>query len=136
MVRKAGDRVNALQIGIIGVAGTLLAIQFISGKAEYGIYISIALSIVVFIGILGHLEILIDTMRRIGSYINIDSVYISTLLKMLGITYVSEFSSSICKDAGYQTIAGQIEIFGKLSVFVLSMPVLLALLDTVKGFLS
>lgn len=128
--------VNALQIGIIGVAGTLLAIQFKSGRAEYGIYISIALSIVVFVGILGHLEILIDTMRRIGSYINIDSVYISTLLKMLGITYVSEFSSSICKDAGYQTIAGQIEIFGKLSVFVLSMPVLLALLDTVKGFLS
>ena len=136
MVWKAGDMVNALQIGMIGVAGTLLAIQFKSGKAEYGIYISIALSIVVFVGILGHLEILIDTMRRIGSYINIDSVYISTLLKMLGITYVSEFSSSICKDAGYQTIAGQIEIFGKLSVFVLSMPVLLALLDTVKGFLS
>ena len=136
MVWKAGDMVNALQIGIIGVAGTLLAIQFKSGKAEYGIYISIALSIIVFVGILGHLEILIDTMRRIGGYINIDSVYISTLLKMLGITYVSEFSSSVCKDAGYQTIAGQIEIFGKLSVFVLSMPVLLALLDTVKGFLS
>lgn len=136
MIWKAGDLVNALQIGIIGVAGTLLAIQFKSGKAEYGIYISIALSIIVFVGILGHLEILIDTMRRIGGYINIDSVYISTLLKMLGITYVSEFSSSICKDAGYQTIAGQIEIFGKLSVFVLSMPVLLALLDTVKGFLS
>lgn len=127
---------NALQIGIVGVAGTLLALQFKSGKSEYGIYISIALSIIVFVGILGHLETLIDTMRRIGDYINIDSVYISTLLKMLGITYVCEFASSICKDAGYQTIAGQIEIFGKLSVFVLSMPVLLALLDTVRGFLS
>ena len=80
--------------------------------------------------------LLIETMKRIGSYINVDSVYISTLLKMLGITYVSEFSASICKDAGYQAIAGQIEIFGKLFVFVLSMPVLLALLDTVRGFLS
>ena len=128
--------VNALQIGIIGVAGSLLALQFKSGKAEYGIYISIALSILVFVGILGELETLIETIRRIGSYIHVDSVYISTLLKMLGITYVAEFSSSICKDAGYQTIAGQIEIFGKLAVFVLSMPVLLALLDTVKGFLS
>ena len=127
---------NALQIGIIGVAGSLLALQFKSGKAEYGIYISIVLSIIVFVGILGHLETLIETMRRIGEYINIDSVYIKILLKMLGITYVCEFTSSICKDAGYQTIAGQIEIFGKLSVFVLSMPVLLALLDTVKGFLS
>ena len=127
---------GVLQIGIIGVAGTLLALQFKSGKSEYGIYISIALSILVFAGILGHLERLIETIRKIGSYINVDSVYISTLLKMLGITYVSEFSSSICKDAGYQTIAGQIEIFGKLAVFVLSMPVLLALLDTVRGFLS
>ena len=127
---------NALQIGMIGVAGTLLALQFKSGKSEYGIYISIALSMIVFVGILGHLETLIETMRRIGEFISIDSIYISTLLKMLGITYVSEFSSSICKDAGYQTIAGQIEIFGKLSVFVLSMPVLLALLETVRGFLS
>ena len=127
---------NALQIGIIGVAGTLLALQFKSGKTEYGIYISIALSIIVFVGILRQLGTLIETMRRIGSYINVDAVYISTLLKMLGITYVSEFSSNICKDAGYQTIAGQIEIFGKLAIFVLSMPVLLALLDTVRGFLS
>lgn len=127
---------NVIQIGIVGVAGTLLALQFKSEKNEYGIYISIALSIFVFIGIFGHLETLIETMRRIGSYINIDSVYIGTLLKMLGITYVSEFSSSICKDAGYQAIAGQIEIFGKLAVFVLSLPVLLTLLDTVRGFLS
>ena len=127
---------NVLQIGIIGVVGSLLALQFKSGKAEYGIYISIALSILVFAGILGQLETLIETIRRIGSYIHVDSVYISTLLKMLGITYVAEFSSSICKDAGDQTIAGQIEIFGKLAVFVLSMPILLALLDTVKGFLS
>ncbi len=127
---------NALQIGVIGVAGALLAIQFKSGKAEYGIYISIALSIFVFMGILSHLEVLIDTVRRISSLIDMDTIYMGTLLKMLGITYISEFSSSICKDAGYQTIAGQIEIFGKLSVFVLSMPVLLALLDTVRGFLS
>ena len=57
---------NALQIGIMGVAGTLLALQFKSGKAEYGIYISIALSIVVFVGILGHLRTLVEMMQRIG----------------------------------------------------------------------
>ena len=85
---------------------------------------------------MGQLTTLVDAMRKIGSYINIDSAYISTLFKMLGITYVSEFASSICKDAGYQTIAGQIEIFGKLTVFVLSLPILLTLLETIRGFLS
>lgn len=127
---------DVIQIGILGVAGALLAVQFKSGKSEYGIYISVALSLVIFFAILGRLEIMIDVIRQINSCINMDVAYVGTLVKMLGITYVAEFSSSICKDAGYQTIAQQIEIFGKLAILVLSMPVLLALLDTIKDFLS
>lgn len=127
---------NMIQIGIIGVAGTLLAIQFKSGKSEYGIYISVALSLVIFFAIIGRLEVIIDALRTIANYINMDTAYIGTLIKMLGITYVAEFSAGICKDAGYQTIALQIEIFGKLAVLVLSMPVLMALLNTIKEFLS
>ena len=127
---------NMIQIGIIGVAGTLLAVQFKSGKSEYGIYISVALSLVIFFAIIGRLEVIIDALRTIANYINMDTAYIGTLIKMLGITYVAEFSAGICKDAGYQTIALQIELFGKLAVLVLSMPVLMALLNTIKDFLS
>ena len=79
---------------------------------------------------------IIDALRTIANYINMDTAYIGTLIKMLGITYVAEFSAGICKDAGYQTIALQLEIFGKLAVLVLSMPVLMALLNTIKEFLS
>ena len=127
---------NMLQIGILGVAGTLLAVQFKSGKSEYGIYISAALSLIIFSCILGQLDIIVDAVKTIGNYIKMDQSYIGTLMKMLGITYVAEFSSSICKDSGYQTFATQIEIFGKLAVMLLSMPILMALLDTIKGFLS
>ena len=107
---------NMIQIGIIGVAGTLLAVQFKSGKSEYGIYISVALSLVIFFAIIGRLEVIIDALRTIANYINMDTAYIGTLIKMLGITYVAEFSAGICKDAGYQTIALQIEIFGGFQV--------------------
>lgn len=127
---------NVVQVGVIGVAGVLLAIQFKSGKAEYGIYISVALSLLIFFGILGRLEMIIDVLRTIGTYISLDTAYIGTLIKMLGITYIAEFSASICKDAGYQTIAQQIEIFGKLAILVLSMPILAALLKTIEEFLA
>lgn len=43
------------------------------------------------------------------------------ILKMVGITYIAEFASGICKDAGYQTIAGQIETFAKLTILALGM---------------
>ena len=127
---------NMLKVGILGVAGVLLAIQFKNGKTEYGIYISVALILVIFYGVLGQLRYLTEIIREIENYIEIDHSYITTLLKMLGITYIADFSSAICKDAGYQAIASQIEIFGKLTVMFLSMPVLYALLNTIREFLT
>lgn len=127
---------SIIQVGVLGVAGVLLAVQFKGGKSEYGIYISIALSLLIFFAILSQLKEILAMIKTIGGYIRLDTVYIGILLKILGITYVAEFASSICKDAGYQTIAQQIEIFGKLAILALSTPVLLALLDAIKEFLS
>lgn len=125
-----------IQIALIGVFGTLLALQFKSGKSEYGIYLSIAVSLIIFFCMSGRLSVIVDTINTISGYIKIDSTYINAMLKMLGVTYLAEFASGICKDAGYQTIAGQIEIFAKLSILALSMPVLTALLQTIQEFLS
>lgn len=127
---------DMLQIGIMGVAGTLLAVQFKSGKSEYGIYITVTLSLIIFFSVLGRLGTIVEAMKGIGRFIRLDQAYIGTLVKMLGITYVAEFSAGICKDAGYQTIASQIEIFGKLAVMLLSLPILMTLLNTIREFLS
>lgn len=124
------------QVAILGIAGILFAIQLKQEKAEVAIYLCIVISLVIFFGIFDNLEILVETIREIGSYVQIDISYISTLIKMLGITYLAEFASGICKDAGHQTIAGQIEIFAKLTILVLSLPILLALLRTIQEFLA
>lgn len=126
---------NMIQIGIIGVLGALLAIQFRGGKTEYGIYIGVAVSIFLFACIVDRLELFVKTVEEIGRYITIDTGYISTMLKMIGITYIAEFSAGICKDAGYQTIAVQIEVFSKLTILAMGLPVLLALLETIQEFL-
>ena len=127
---------NMIQIGVIGIAGAVLAIQLKQQKAEFSIYLCIGISLLIFFSILSHLEVIIDTVREMAAFINMDMTYISTLLKMLGVTYVAEFASGICKDAGYQTLASQIEIFSKLTILVLSMPILVALLKTIQDFLS
>lgn len=126
---------NMVQIGMIGVLGALLAIQFKGGKTEYGIYMSVAVSIVLFLCIVDRLGIFVRTIDEISRYISVDTGYLSTMLKMIGITYISEFSSSICKDTGYQTIAVQIEVFSKLTILAMGMPILLALLETIQEFL-
>lgn len=127
---------NVLQIGIIGVVGALLAVQFKGTKTEYGIYMSTAVSILLFTCMVDRLRVFVDAIEQVSQYISIDTGYIAAMLKMIGVTYIAEFCSSICKDAGYQTIAVQVEIFGKLAILMLGMPVLLALLETIRVFLS
>lgn len=126
---------NSIQIALFGVVGTLLALQFKSGKSEYGIYVSLAVSLFLFLCMLSRLEIFVQTVKKISDYIKLDAGQMSILLKMAGVTYVAEFASGICKDAGYQNIAVQIEIFTKLTILAIGMPVLLALLELIGDFL-
>lgn len=130
------EPMTMMQAAAAAVCAALLAMQFKGQKGEYGIYISIAAGMVICFGILSKLSSILDTIREIGSMIRIEGSYLAILLKMLGITYAAEFASNICRDCGNQTLAVQIELFGKLAVLVLSMPILLALLKTVQAFLT
>lgn len=127
---------DILKIAMIGLAAVLLALQVKIGRPEYELFITMAGCLCIFFFMVSKLEIIIEAIGKIQGYIKLDSQYLGILLKMIGITYVAEFSSNLCKDAGYQAVAGQIEMFGKLSVLVISMPVLLALLETISQFLS
>ena len=127
---------DIVQIALLGVAGTLLAIQFKGGKTEYGIYICAGISLLIFFSVIGRISVVAERLQEITAYIDLAPVYIEMLLKMLGITSVAEFSSALCRDAGYQTIAQQIEVFAKLAVLVLGLPVVFSLLEMIKDFLA
>ena len=124
-----------IQGAVLGVAAVLIAIQFKGQKGEYGIYIALAASILIFGIAITKLEVILEVMKEIQGYIKVNESYLSLLIKIVGITYVAEFASSLCKDAGYAAVAGQIEVVGKLTILTISMPVLLALLRTMNHFL-
>ena len=70
-----------------------------------------------------------------SSYFEGQKDYFRILLKIIGITYLADISANICRDAGYSSVAGQIEIFGKISILAISSPIILALLEAVYDFL-
>ena len=52
---------------------------------------------------------------------NLDSIYITTVLKVIGIAYIAG-GSQICKDSGEGAIASKIELGGKI-LMVLALPI-------------
>ncbi|MBS5522075.1 MAG: stage III sporulation protein AD [Clostridiales bacterium] len=123
------------KVAILGICAVILALGFKQIKGEYSSFISLAAGGIIFTFILVKLETIIEVIRQIGGFISINHQYIGILIKVIGVSYVCEFSSSLCKDAGYSAIASQIEVAGKLTILVMSMPILMSLLDIVGSFL-
>ncbi len=127
---------DIIRIALIGVVGSLLALKLKTYKPEFGIVLSIALCLLFLFCAVEKLTVIVEFLNSIQSLMNVNPVYVAVLLKLIGIAYVCEFSSNLCKDAGYQSIATQVEIIGKLTILVVSMPIINTLLETINKFLE
>lgn len=127
---------DILKISVLGVGGVLLGMLLKERTPEYVSLITMGIGLLILGLAVGKIGYLFQSLEQLKNSLPVDGSYITALLKMIGITYIGQFSSGICKDAGYASTGAQIELFCRLSVMVLSMPVLLALLDTIQGFLA
>lgn len=126
---------DMVKIGVLGIAGVLTGLMVREMKPQFSTMISMAACVVIFFYAISRLEALAELFQEMTGYVTIRDGYLEILLKIVGISYIADFASGICRDAGFSAVAGQIELFGKISVLTISTPVVLALLDTVSGFL-
>ena len=123
-----------LRVAAIGLTGVLIALQFKSQKSEYGLYIGIATGMILLCGSMDEMKSIISLLSGFDTPM-IAGTLGRTLMKIVLLTYIAEFAAGICRDAGYQSISGQIEVFGKLSILILSLPALRTLLSSLYSFL-
>jgi stage III sporulation protein AD len=74
-------------------------------------------------------------LEELYSRLSSGTAYFPIILKSLGIAYITEFTSAICKDAGEKSIAGKVELAGKIAIFFVALPVFTSLLDLLNGLL-
>lgn len=122
-----------MKLALMGVVGILFAAIFKSYKAEYGIYIGIAVCLMILGYGMQYFAGILSSMEQLRGYLNDNYSYIAVLLKAVGATYACEFCAGVCKDAGYAGIAGQVEIVGKLYILLTGMPILMALLESIQA---
>ena len=126
---------SIIKVAVIGIVSVLLGLQFKTIKSEYGTMVVLVAAICIFFFGITRVNRIIEAVNLVKSGLGISGSYIQMLLKIVGISYICEFSSDICKDSGYSALSNQIHIFGKLSILVISAPVFLKLLDVIGGML-
>ncbi len=123
------DIIYLVSVGVIGALLSLIIKQY---KPEYAIVISIITSIFILIGVIGWTIPIVSEIKAIIQRADISLGYITILLKAVGICYITQFASDICKESGQLSIASKIELAGRVAICVSSLPLFAQLLSIVE----
>ena len=124
------------KIALIGIAGAMLAMVTKQFKPEYSTLVLLAVCLFLIGYLTSNLKEVLNFVQTLQKRIPISSMYIKILLKLLSIAYICQIASNLCEDLGYHSISFQIETIGKLSILVLSIPIISSLLETIEHLLT
>ena len=124
---------NMAQIVATGLIGTVLCVLLKKQSPEISLLIAVATGVFIFISLCDKLGILLTPLEETAQKAGVSEGYFAIVLKVTGIAYLAQFGMQLCIDAGETSIAGKIELAGKIMMMIVSAPVLLSLLDVVMG---
>ena len=100
-------------------------------KPEYSLICVIVGSIILIAYILSGISTIFDYFSVVVEKTGVDNVMFTTLLKIIGVGYLIEFTAGICVDSGNNSIADKVFLAGKILIFILSMPIITNLFNLI-----
>ncbi|MBR3761210.1 MAG: hypothetical protein IKK59_00550 [Lachnospiraceae bacterium] len=124
---------EVLRIAGLALLGVCTAMFLKSGKGEYSTLVGLAMALLVCGYVVINLIEVVTTIEGIWRRIAGDTSFLHILLRIVGITYISDLTAGICKECGYAVLAGQVTIAGKMGVILAGFPIFMNLLEFVMG---
>ncbi|RXZ78272.1 stage III sporulation protein AD [Paenibacillaceae bacterium] len=124
-----------VQIVGLGLVATTLTLIVREQKPIFAFLLAAFTGIYLFLMLIGKIDGVINVLEELANRSGIPSIYLSTILKIIGIAYIAEFGAQIVKDAGQESMASKIEFAGKVLILVMAVPIIRVIVDTVMNLL-
>ncbi|MBQ7771056.1 MAG: hypothetical protein IJ373_07715 [Clostridia bacterium] len=123
---------------IIGVAfiTTFASILLKQTKPELSFAVIITGVLVILLFIVDALQNTLSAFSSITAVTGIENGLLKVLIKIVGVGYLTEFGASVLQDFGSNSLSDKVTLGGKITIVLLSLPVVEGLLNMVKGFLQ
>jgi stage III sporulation protein AD len=105
------------------------------GYTGYAVLLSVLVGVLVFLYVVQHLRAVLTALADLTAGASVNFLFLDTLLKVVGIAYIAEFGSQVCRDAGEGMVASKVELAGKILILLLAVPILLLVLESIMNFL-
>ena len=126
------ELIKIIGVGLITSIAILVVKQV---KPEIAIVITITGSLVMLLMLVEMLSSITGVFDILVNKTGIDKELFTSILKIIGIGYITEFSSNICIDSGNTTISDKILLAGKITILVLALPIITALVDIIVSIM-
>lgn len=126
---------DIFRIAAIGISGVLISAIVKGYKPEFATYIVITTVMVIFIMVIYKLTAVFEFLGAIYDQISYGKNFFPIILKVLAVAYIADFTAQICRDSGETAIAGKVELAGKVMIFYLALPVMMAVMDLINKML-
>ncbi|MEW5922030.1 MAG: stage III sporulation protein AD [Bacillota bacterium] len=123
------------QVVGFGIMATIFILFIRQDRPEIGQLLSIAVGIILIFYLFGYLRLIVDIITELALEAEVNAVFLRTLLRVIGVAYLAEFGAQICRDAGEGNVALKIEFAGKLIILVMTIPVLIAVLESIVNII-
>lgn len=115
----------------IGLIGVLVVLVLRTAKPEFAVFVTIATGIIMLVTLMTSLSKVLLAFDGIVEKSGVDEGVFSAVLKIIGIGYLAEYSSSVATDAGCASIAEKLQLGGKVVIFLTSISIVTSLVDVV-----
>ncbi|ANY68734.1 stage III sporulation protein AD [Paenibacillus sp. BIHB 4019] len=124
-----------IQIVGLGLIATVLILVVREQKPLFAFLLAAFTGLFIFLFLLGKIDSVIAVLTDLANRSGIPSIYLKTVLKIIGIAYIAEFGAQIVRDAGQESIASKIEFAGKILILVMAVPIISVIIETVINLL-
>lgn len=120
---------NIIQISILAVITTALAVLLKKNAPDFSIYLGLIFGLFVTGCVIGYISEIIEIILELISKFDLNVEFFNIIIKIIAISYICEFASSVCIDAGEMSNALKVEFAGKIIIIALTIPIIMTVAD-------
>ena len=123
-----------LKIVFVAVVGAMLYLYLKSQNSELSGLTVVATGIIIILLSVSYVISAMAFFSEMATKTGINSEVFVLIIKIVAISYLADFSSSLCDDLGVKSLGEKVNFVSRIIIFVLSIPVFNNLLNLVSSF--
>lgn len=127
---------DILKIIAVGAIGAVCSILVKKQNGEYAALVSVATCIVIILLVVPALTDAVGAFNELSEKTGLSNVLFKSIVKIVGIGYITEFSAGLAEDVKESGIARNIQFAGKIAVFIMAIPILKSVISSIAGLLA